>query len=74
MGISFFLERRGIAFKFPNQSFPGQTHNSEVRVTAVTEAVETAKVCELISILTDCSLVKANDVALATVETTASQS
>lgn len=33
-------------------------HNSEVRVTAVTEAVETAKMRELISILTDCSLEK----------------
>ena len=54
----FFLERRGIVFRIPNQSFPGQMHNSKVRVTAVTEAVETAKVRELISILTDCRLVK----------------
>lgn len=50
------------------------SNNSEVRVIAVTEAIETAKVCELFSVLTDCSLVKANDVALATVETTTSQS
>lgn len=51
-----------------------QPNNSEVRVTALTEAAETVKVCELISTLPDCNLVRANDVAVATVETTTSQS
>lgn len=59
-----FLGGRGIVFSFPKSVIYRadahgcmQSNNSEVRVTALTEAGETVKVCELISVLTNCNLV-----------------